>query len=319
MKLKLIKRKLYRFKKPKLLYMNLEPTNCCNYACIMCHHKNMKRKQGFIDFDLFKHMINEMKINNIKTMSLGAYGEPLLHPKIIDILEYALDNDIDISFFSNASLLTKETSKKLLKLPIKKYTFSFEGNTKKTYEKVMYKGNFENAIKNIEEFLRLKEEYKNNAFVIIYSLAMPETDKELDGIIERWKNKVDAVAISNTVDYAGKVKHGTYMKWKTEKERPPCPDLWTGMTFLWNGDVTTCCVDFEGELVIGNIKEQSLKDIFLGEKMNELRKSHLKKEFHKIPVCDKCNNFLLITDEVRYVYNTKLKMKNSKGKLAIKL
>jgi len=294
----------------------VEPTNACNYECIMCHHKNLKRKQGFMSFDLYKKVVQEALDNNVKIIRLSVFGEPLLHPNFIDMINYAERRGMSIDFFSNASLLDSKKSRELLKTKIKNYIFSFEGATKQTYEKVMKGGNFERSIKNIEEFLRIRKELKSKAFVTIYSLYMSETSNEINKLIEMWKNKVDAIGISKTIDYAGKVEKR--FDQSLHKRRFPCVSLWDNPVILWNGDVTVCCVDFEGELVVGNIKNQSLKKIWRGSEIGNLRKIHINRDFRKIPICYKCNSYLLIEDEVEYFYNPKYKTKYSKGELIFK-
>lgn len=81
-----------------------------------------------------------------------------------------------------------------------------------------------------------------------------------------------------------KIKHSNF--------RHPCGALWRTPNIASNGDVVPCCRDVELTMVLGNIKTQSLYDIWYGDKATELRLSHIKGEFtvpfEKYPTCRTC-------------------------------
>ncbi|MDY6895963.1 MAG: SPASM domain-containing protein, partial [Thermotogota bacterium] len=70
--------------------------------------------------------------------------------------------------------------------------------------------------------------------------------------------------------------------------KDPCRLLWTDMVINWNGDVPLCCNDYERGVCLGNIKESSIKDIWGGLKLQNMREFHEKREFNKIKICNNC-------------------------------
>lgn len=74
----------------------------------------------------------------------------------------------------------------------------------------------------------------------------------------------------------------------TAGKRRPCGALWRTPNIASNGDVVPCCRDVELSMVIGNVKEKSLNDIWHGEKITEYRLLHIKGEYDKIPTCFHC-------------------------------
>ena len=66
-----------------------------------------------------------------------------------------------------------------------------------------------------------------------------------------------------------------------------CHRLWTSITVLWDGRVSLCCLDYEGDIEMGDVNRQSLKEIINGELYQEVRKNHINGLF--LDKCSKCN------------------------------
>jgi radical SAM protein with 4Fe4S-binding SPASM domain len=73
------------------------------------------------------------------------------------------------------------------------------------------------------------------------------------------------------------------------KKKSPCRDLWRILVVLWNGKVVPCCVDFEGNIILGDAERENLQKIFKGPAMKALRKSHLQKRLSGL--CEKCSPY----------------------------
>ena len=74
------------------------------------------------------------------------------------------------------------------------------------------------------------------------------------------------------------------------EKRPPCAGLWNTPMVQVNGDVTTCCLDEQLENKVGNLRENTLGEIWFGETMNQWRKAHVDGRFEDSgPLCTRCN------------------------------
>ena len=84
--LNLIYRRIYPWSWP--IHMQVEITNYCNLKCPICPtgNKSLNRPPTAIDIDLFKSLMNEAG-HYLLTLALYAWGEPLLHPKLSEILK----------------------------------------------------------------------------------------------------------------------------------------------------------------------------------------------------------------------------------------
>ena len=113
----------------------IEPTNACNLSCIMCPNSRLSNNECFMDFNLFKKIIDEIKYV-AKVIRLNYRGEPLLHPKIIEMIRYCKENTFArISLSTNGTLLNTKLSEKLIRIGIDEIIFSLDSNSPETYYK----------------------------------------------------------------------------------------------------------------------------------------------------------------------------------------
>ena len=74
------------------------------------------------------------------------------------------------------------------------------------------------------------------------------------------------------------------------QKRPACAGLWNTPMVQVNGDVTTCCLDEHLENKVGNLREQTLAQIWFGKTMNRWRKAQVEGRFEDSgPLCTRCN------------------------------
>jgi radical SAM protein with 4Fe4S-binding SPASM domain len=72
------------------------------------------------------------------------------------------------------------------------------------------------------------------------------------------------------------------------KERKPCRRIIDTLNVLSNGDIVPCCIDFEGEMAMGNMYEKSAAQIWNGKKFRNFRKMHEEGKWSQIDLCRDC-------------------------------
>lgn len=87
--------------------MQIEVSNLCSLTCAYCPHPSQKRPKGTMTFDTFKACIEVVKrsanpeYEGCKFVWLSHFGEPLLHPQLAEFIEYAIGQDVEVSFATN--------------------------------------------------------------------------------------------------------------------------------------------------------------------------------------------------------------------------
>jgi MoaA/NifB/PqqE/SkfB family radical SAM enzyme len=251
----------------------------------MCTREKLTRPIGVMDLNLFKKIVDECKEHKVKTLHLHNFGEPLLDPLLIDRIKYAKEAGIRLRIFSNFSVLTEEKALSLIDSGIDEIKISIDGATKETYEAIRRNLSFEQVEANIEMMLRLRKEM--NAACPRIRLVFVATDKnymEVEDFKKRWQGRVDDVLISSYHNWAG----GLDKEGEIRKRLLPCFRIWRTFTVLCDGRVALCCLDYDGKIILGDLNNQTIKEIYHGSKLKEIQRNHLNWEYKKIPMCLDC-------------------------------
>ena len=264
---------------PKIL--NIEPTNLCNLNCPICVEKK-ERKQGFLEKELLKKFIQEnKKILKGQFIWFHFGGESLLHPELPEMIKILKESDIKVRMSTNAVLLNNEISRKLMESGLDYIVFSVDGVKKETYEKIRKGASFEKVEKNILDFLKIKKDFGLRTKTQIQIVEIEDNKKEIAPFIKKWKKTdINYINVKSFCSRASRVKDKNLFRSLNKTKRKiekhyPCFYLWETLIILWNGDVLPCCQNLTGELIVGNIKKNSLNEIWNSFAMKELRERHL--------------------------------------------
>ncbi|MDO8140143.1 MAG: radical SAM protein [Candidatus Brocadiales bacterium] len=274
--------------------LNIEPTNYCNLSCSMCP-RELNRPFGYMDINLFRKIIDESILYGKRLIiTTNKDGEPLLHPELPQMIKYAKDKKAayKINFYTNGILLSEAKSLELIKSGLDTIHISIDAFTKETYKKIKNSQKFEVVEENVKGLVNLKEKhYSKTPLVIVKIIRTPDTQDEIKPFINKWKGIADFVEIgefhtwNGTLDGSNRFTPNNLSKGIT---RYPCTFLWYNPVILWDGRVTTCCVDYQGKGVIGDIKEESLANIWQGNRLQRIREAHLKNKYSSILLCSSC-------------------------------
>jgi MoaA/NifB/PqqE/SkfB family radical SAM enzyme len=99
-------------------------TNKCNFDCKMCQRFDLKVKLVHMELETFKTILK--KIGNAKYVILTGWGEPLLHPDLLEMIKLCKDQGLNVRFTSNGELLTEELMKNFIELKLDAITFSVD-------------------------------------------------------------------------------------------------------------------------------------------------------------------------------------------------
>lgn len=270
----------------------IETTNACNLNCLTCQTKLSKRPIGYMELGLFEKIIKQCKDIGVKNVALHTVGEPFMHKELGEHLRIAHENKVGVSLSTNGQILTPELIESLIKYPPRQIRYSVDGATRLTYEKIRRGGSFERLIDNMET---LHDAVSHNGVKLpmkVGAIILEDNIPELLLFFNRFGKYIHSIAdiafkmpnnlsADETKEYFG--DFGT-----TIMHRVPCDLLWSSFSVLYDGRVSACCRDYNGELIVGNIGEQSLAEIWKGAKYNQLREKHLSGDASDVPLCHNC-------------------------------
>ncbi|MFH1456767.1 MAG: radical SAM protein [Patescibacteria group bacterium] len=274
---------------PENIY--LETTNACNAKCYSCPRVKMNRPIGIMHWDIFEKIINSLKPYHGLYFTLHIDGEPLLDPDLFKRIKYIKKNlkNPKIHFNTNVVLMNEEKIKNILDSGLDSITFSVDGTTKETYEKVKTGLKFEEAITAVTNFFKIKKETKSKKPLTIMQMVTCDDNKhQVEDFKKQWKNKADKVFIKAMLNF---MSQGTSIKTKklTKKQQRRCFQPIAVLPIYWDGTLGLCCWDYDHLAKLNSDPNKSVIDLFNDEKHNSIRQSMLKMDCSRVIPCNICS------------------------------
>lgn len=292
----------------------LELTNACNLKCVMCGTPTAMRKMGLMSWDIFTTALAQARDLGIRRVVLHTTGESLLHRELPKMVMEAKARDFQVFLSTNGILLDERRATELLEAGLDQLRFSVEGATRETYESVRVGARYDRLLANMKRLRNLRDERRSSMRITLNSIYMRETASEVESFYQVYGPLVDYIEFS----YLG--NQGNHMAdillrsstVAVNGGRRPCSLLWRSMVVSWNGDVTVCCVDLENEMVVGNIANQPLREIWRGEVYRRYRRLHLEGRQADLKLCGGCSSIQPFTSPYwQFLLNKKLRVLTS--------
>ena len=278
------------------LHLDLEVSRRCNLRCPMCPRtikmeRGEKLEEGDMSFELFKKIVDEGSKNGLYSIKLNYLGEPLICKDLPKMVRYAKQRGIiDVMFNTNGVLLTEKTSEELIDAGLDKIFISFDSPFKERYEKIRVGAKFDKVVENVKTLVKMRSEKKTLSPLIRVSMVvMKENKDEVLDYIKLWSSIVDLIGFADYVNPQGMDKEERYAVKLEKHSNFICSQLYQRLFVHYDGKIGLCCVDYDAEIGLGNAWKDNIRDVWLGEKMQRIRKLHTRGESDKIPLCKRCH------------------------------
>lgn len=271
--------------------ITIEVTNRCNLQCSMCPRNKVKMKMGDMRMRLFKKIIDE--IANFLPACLVPFfrGESFLNPQFLGMLAYAVNKKIKpIQIATNALFLNPKTAKRILNLGVDFISFSVDTGRRDLYNKIRKNSDFGTVFHNILYFLELKSKKGLNFPEIqISAVKTKENEPFIKEFINFWEGKVDRIRIYQ--EHSLKDRLGEVESKKPKEKRMPCLKVLTDLVIYWDGDVAICNHDWKRDIFIGNVKKESIEEIWNSPAYREIRERHMANDLEDFSPCNYCSHW----------------------------
>jgi len=276
----------------------IEPTNFCDKSCQLCPNRSLSRPRGMMELDLFKKIIDQLPL--VELVFPYLMGEPLLHKDIFQMLSHCKSKGMFTSLSTGGKPLNQENSKKLIASGLDHLLVSLNADHEEGYKAIDSTTDFHLLLDNVERFLSVNNGKINFTLSVINTKIGLRDWKKFK---KEWEKKGANVRFKFFSDW--KVKDPAIEKFGTYPSRPrnkvyPCDWLWRQLHVLWDGSVVPCCFDYDRRHVLGNMKTQSLSEIWNGEEYLKIRQSHLI-DGSKVPLCFDCNRRKIAWYEIPFL------------------
>lgn len=307
---------------------HVDISSLCNYRCSFCFQadtlgmKEVNLKRGFMEVSLFKKIIDDFSEfpEKIKKIKIGNHGEPTLHPSVVEMVAYARSSETSniVEMFTNGSKLTPEINEGLVSAGLQRINISLEGLTDERYLQVAgTRQNFQEIIDGVKSLYEIKT--KANSDLKIYVKIADQahalkgdgneifilTDDEKKYFYDTFTPICDEIFVEKVVpqwaetqldkqnEVTDKGMYGQSIKqWKEV-----CPFIFMYLHFNCDGTVSPCTLDWPRKVVIGNVKDESVKNIWQGASLRELQVAMLAGKRKCINFCASCSAPMVCVEE----------------------
>ena len=278
----------------------IEPSGYCNLKCIFCPINDEKQsnnfKKSFMNLELFLRLINDLKSFNgkIKIIRLIGNGEPLLNKNIVEMVKIIKDSNVaeKVEITTNATLLNENISLDLIDAGLDILKVSVEALNESDFKKIAkYDIDIKNYKNNIQFFYNNKRQCQ--VYIKINNLAIKNKEEE-QKFYDYYGDYADNIFIENIspvwpeFDDGLKIEYESTRFGETVKKRNVCSHIFKSIMICADGEILPCCADWQRKLLLGNIKNDSILDIWKGYKLESLQKAFLNNKRMKIAPCNEC-------------------------------
>lgn len=270
--------------------IGFEVTNICNANCSFCAYRYMTRPKGIMNLDLYKKILITCVKNGITDIVLGTIvGDPLEDPHLVERIKFAkrFGQIKTIAFYTNLIGISRFGAREILLSGLTDIAISTTFEGPEFYKKYFSVNRYDEVIANIKNFCSLNMSLGKPVNINI-ELRMPAQFCSFLGLR---KNRIyrQIAPLVNDINFnyhydswLGLIKkndipEGCRFISMKNKFKMPCQDVFgENIMIMLDGKVNICgCVNFNAndELIIGDIKEDTLNNIWQGNKIKKLRKN----------------------------------------------
>ena len=287
--------------------ISFEPTTSCNLRCPECPSglRSFSRSTGMLQKDFFTQTIDDIH-QHLLYLIFYFQGEPFLNPDFLSMVSYASSKGIYTATSTNAHYLTDEVARKTVESGLDRLIISIDGTTQDVYEQYRVGGKLDKVIEGTKHIVKWKKQLNSKTpFIFFQFLVVKPNEHQVEDIKKlaketgvdevRFKTaqvydfKNDPNQLIPTLDKFSRYKKnadGTYSAKNKLANR--CWKLWHANVITWDGLVVPCCFDKDAMHQLGNLKNESFKNIWQNSNYRQFR-SELMKSRKNIDICANCS------------------------------
>lgn len=271
----------------------IELTNICPFRCQFCPRGvegKMKRPTGMMDFALFERILDQLHPEQAKwrAMELHHLGESLVHPEVDRFIAAAARRGLPTEMSCNPSMLKGDLGARIVDAGLRRIVISLDGVDNET--STLIRGpaaRYDKAERNLEALLAHASSKPDPPAIVIQMIDLAKNRHQRQAFLARWGRTGLPFVRAYVKDLDGPDPD------TGESSKTPvsylCSYPWRSVVVLWDGRVVPCCRDSDAALVLGDLKEKTLEEIWSGDEVKKLRADLRSRSVACGHLCDGCN------------------------------
>lgn len=277
----------------------VDATEVCNLECIHCPHPEFKRSghyaTRYLDVAIHNKMVDEVcryGKGHTQYIRYTSNGEPLVHPAIYDMLDYAVKNSgVFVTLTTNGTIMNEKRIEKLLASGLHMVDISFDAFLPETYAAIRRGGKLETTRANVLKLMEIKKRIGTATRIVVSFVEQPQNTGEVADFESYWKQQgADFVVIRRLHSAAGGVQAIAMDMKQTQQsvDRKPCLYPWERILLNPKGELAFCPQDWSHGSVLADYRTATIREVWQGEACRQLREAHLTNQYNAFPFCEQC-------------------------------
>lgn len=271
-------------------FFHLELTDRCNLKCSFCSAGDSEKKT-IADFDTAVHILDVAKdvaLDGIymNDVQLNGWGEPLLYPRLGEIIMEAKKRFPKVHFITNGFGLTDQKIDECLNAGLDYICISMTGVTDDIYSKFQGSGiskerchkQLQIVIGNIKRLCKKKKELNRPFKIVIRYIKSDESSQHLKEFIDFWRGTgVDEILVTPLFDFKRDRKKG---KFKVLR----CSMVPRRYHVAANGELFPCNCNYnKTRNYMGNVYETPFEELIRSKRFLDERKARESCDLSTVP------------------------------------
>lgn len=277
----------------------VDATEVCNLECIHCPHPEFKRSEHYatryLDVAIHTKMVDEVRQyaqGHTQYIRYTSNGEPLVHPAIYDMLDYAVKNSgVFVTLTTNGTIMNEKRIEKLLASGLHMVDISIDAFLPETYAEIRRGGTLETTRANVLKLMEIKKRIGAATRIVVSFVEQPQNTGEVADFESYWKQQgADFVVIRRLHSAAGGVSAIAMDMKQTQQsvDRKPCLYPWERILLNPRGELAFCPQDWSHGSVLADYRTTTIREVWQGEAYRQLREAHLTNQYNAFPFCAQC-------------------------------
>lgn len=304
---------------PTLVHLMVEPSSRCNLRCPLCPtgSRSLSRKRPFLPENVFAAAVNEFVRLGGRKLSTWAYGEPFLHPRVFDMIRYASARGLSVRASTGGYLFSRrDWLAALLSSGLDLLIVSLDGADQATLEQYRVGADFSAIVSGLRQLSEARTSAGIDLRIELQFIVMHHNEHQIAEMRELAQDLgCDFVVKSVNIGMVQVASPEQWLPRNTQRSRysigldgrasiaispasvVSCFFIDTTLVLNSDGSVVPCIHDYYSDYQLGVFPEQSLADLWEGERLRELRQRFVESNLHRM--CRNCPVVLMPTDRYK--------------------
>ena len=279
--------------------VNIDVTEVCNLACVHCPHPAFKASEHYgaryLEPALNTKIVDEVREHGegkTQYIRYSSEGEPLIHPKGYDMIEYAVRRSgTFVALTTNGTIMNEKRTRRLLETGVHMIDISIDAFTPETYANIRVNGDLDVTRGNVQNLIKWAKQTGSSTKIVVSFIVQPGNLHEVKQFEDFWKDQgVDSVVVRRFHSAAGAISSvaDTMRAAQAGEPRSPCVYPWERIVLNPRGFLAFCPADWTHESTVVDYRKATIVETWQSAFYKNLRKAHLTNDFASHRFCGQC-------------------------------